>query len=74
MCTSKNLISSSTIEHEILLSKFGSWVYDGLKLDVELYEGREEVDVSDYVPSSEWQLLDQPATRRVKYVASNGEK
>ncbi len=47
--------------------KFGSWTYDGFKLDVDFYDGLEEVDVSDYIESNEWGLLGHPAVKNVKY-------
>ena len=28
--------------------KFGSWTYDGFKLDVDFYDNLEEIDVTDY--------------------------
>ena len=49
------------------LFKVGSWVYDGFKLDVDFYDGLEEVDVSDYIRSNEWELLGHPAKKNVKY-------
>ena len=47
--------------------KFGSWTYDGFKLDVDFYDSLEEVDVTDYVQSNEWRLLAHPAKKNVKY-------
>ena len=47
--------------------KYGSWTYDGLKLDVEFYDGLEEIDVSDYIESNMWELVDHSAIKNVKY-------
>ena len=47
--------------------KFGSWTYDGTKLDLHFYEGLEKVDITDYVESNEWGLLEYPAKRNVKF-------
>jgi hypothetical protein len=47
--------------------KFGSWTYDGFKLDIDFYDSLEQVDVSDYIASNEWRLLDHPAKKNVKY-------
>ena len=44
--------------------KFGSWTYDGLKLDIDFYDGKPEIDISDYVPSNEWNLIAHPALYR----------
>ena len=46
--------------------KFGSWTYDGYKLDLVFYDGSEEVDVNDYIESNEWVLVEHPAIRNVK--------
>ena len=48
--------------------QFGSWTYDGFKLDVDLYDGLEEIDVSDYVENNEFALIGHPAVKNVKYV------
>lgn len=45
--------------------KFGSWTYDGFQLNLEFYDGLEEVDVTDYIPSNEWDLLGHPAFRYI---------
>ncbi len=47
--------------------KFGSWTYDGFKLSLEFYNDQKEVDVTDYVESNEWVLLEHPGTRHVQY-------
>lgn len=47
--------------------KFGSWTYDGWKLDLIFYNGIEEVDQSDYIKSNEWRLLEAPAIKHTKY-------
>ena len=47
--------------------KFGSWTYDGFKLDIDFYQQLEKVDVNDYIRSNEWALLEYPAVRNVQY-------
>ena len=47
--------------------KFGSWTYDGLKLDIHFYGEKAEIDISDYIESNEWNLIGHPAERRVQY-------
>ncbi len=47
--------------------KFGSWTYDGFKVDLDFYDGLEEVDVSDYIESNQWGLVGHPAVKNVKY-------
>ena len=46
--------------------KFGSWTYDGFKLDVNFYGGLEAVDITDYIESNEWKLLAHPAVKNIK--------
>ncbi|CAD5124154.1 DgyrCDS12454 [Dimorphilus gyrociliatus] len=46
--------------------KFGSWVYDGHKLDLVFYEGRDDVDLREYVESSEWNVVYTSAKRNVR--------
>ena len=47
--------------------KFGSWTYDGFKLNIDFYDGLEEIDVTDYIKSNEWDLTGHPAKKNVKY-------
>ena len=47
--------------------KFGSWTYDGLKLDIGFYDNKSEIDISDYIASNEWNLVGHPAVKRTQY-------
>ena len=47
--------------------KFGSWTYDGFKLNIDFYEGKDYVDTNDYVVSNEWELVGHPAKKNVVY-------
>ena len=47
--------------------KFGSWTYDGFQLDMEFYGGDEQIDLNDYVPSNEWDVLSHQAKKNIKY-------
>ena len=50
--------------------KFGSWTYDGHKLDIAFGDDNETgMNIDDYTKSNEWNLLEAPATRHVKYYA-----
>ena len=53
--------------------KFGSWTYDGFMLNISFYGNSAEVDISDYVVSNEWELLDQPGRRNVRYYSCCGD-
>ncbi|CAH1794967.1 unnamed protein product [Owenia fusiformis] len=46
--------------------KFGSWTYDGFKLDIIFFNNDEKVDLNDYIPSNEWDVVQSPARRNVK--------
>ena len=47
--------------------KFGSWVYDGFKLDLDFFEGHEGLDLNDYINSVQWDIVDNVARKNVKY-------
>ena len=47
--------------------KFGSWTYDGFKLDVNFLDHKDQFDISDYVRSNEWELLEYPAVKHTIY-------
>ncbi len=45
---------------------FGSWIYDGSLLDINFYEGSDEVELSDYIVSH-WNVVGNSAVRDEKY-------
>ena len=47
--------------------KFGSWTYDGFKLDINFYADQQEFDLNDYIESNEWTVLAHPAYKNTKY-------
>nr|QQY02548.1 nicotinic acetylcholine receptor alpha subunit-4 [Cryptocotyle lingua] len=47
--------------------KFGSWTYDGNRLDVSFISDEKHVLLSDYTESNEWEIIARPAMRNVKY-------
>ncbi|XP_059142395.1 neuronal acetylcholine receptor subunit alpha-10-like isoform X2 [Physella acuta] len=48
--------------------KFGSWTYDGSKLDLQfLYTNVTGFEMTDYILSNEWDILESSAKRNVKY-------
>ncbi len=50
----------------VRLLQFASWVYDGFSLNLNFYDGLEEVDVSDYVESNQWGLVSHGAVKNVR--------
>ncbi|XP_064630377.1 uncharacterized protein LOC135489122 [Lineus longissimus] len=53
-------------DKQICHFKFGSWSFDGFKLDLVFFDAKEKMDFSDYVADSQWTILDAPATKHVK--------
>ncbi|XP_025103579.1 neuronal acetylcholine receptor subunit alpha-10-like isoform X1 [Pomacea canaliculata] len=51
--------------------KFGSWTYDGNKLDLAVLADNEvagdQIDLSEYVKSNSWQIMAAPARRNIQY-------
>ncbi|XP_064648343.1 acetylcholine receptor subunit beta-like 1 isoform X2 [Lineus longissimus] len=48
-------------DQQICKMKFGSWTYDAKQVTLGWYEGRKSVDLSDYVYSGTWDVIDCPA-------------
>ncbi|GFS06732.1 neuronal acetylcholine receptor subunit alpha-7 [Elysia marginata] len=45
--------------------KFGSWAYNGKELDLQFYDQKEWIDLTAYLESSSWTIVDCPAFRHV---------
>nr|KAI8766129.1 neuronal acetylcholine receptor subunit beta-3 [Biomphalaria glabrata] len=43
--------------------KFGSWTYDGNKVDIIFYDNKAYIDLTEFIESSSWAILDVPAYR-----------
>jgi hypothetical protein len=55
--------------------KFGSWTYDSSKVNLRFYRDIERFDLSSYVESNEWDILQNNASRNTeKYGKSAGRK
>ena len=52
--------------------KFGSWTFNGDQVELDWYEGTERVDLSDYVNSGTWDIIDCPG-RYVKEMDEDEE-
>ena len=61
MCSESNASTFSC------MFKFGSWTYDGFRLDVDFYDGLEDVDLADYVHSNNYDLIEHSGKKNVKY-------
>lgn len=48
---------------QICKMKFGSWTYDGFRVDI--VNESDSADLKSYVPSAEWDLVSAPANRSV---------
>ncbi|CAL1530114.1 unnamed protein product [Lymnaea stagnalis] len=47
--------------------KFGSWTYNGNMLDIDFIGEVREMDLSDYMQSNEWSVLENSAVKNIKY-------
>ncbi|KAK2141523.1 hypothetical protein LSH36_1087g00002 [Paralvinella palmiformis] len=54
--------------------KFGSWTYDGEKLDLAFYDGLKDMDIREYVSSSEWIVMGTEARYHVRYYPCCGSE
>ncbi len=45
--------------------KFGPWVYDSQRLDVEFLDGENKFDTKEYVNNSEWNIVNNVAAKTV---------
>ncbi|KAK4474466.1 hypothetical protein MN116_001618, partial [Schistosoma mekongi] len=59
-------IKSFPFDEQTCHLKFGSWTYDGNKLDVTFINNEAQVLLSDYTESNEWEIIARPALRNVK--------
>lgn len=45
--------------------KFGSWTYNGLKMDMEFAKGMLAYDTSDYIVNKEWKIVENRGVKNV---------
>ncbi|CAL1539684.1 unnamed protein product [Lymnaea stagnalis] len=50
--------------------KFGSWTYNYDQLDLQFYENKSWIDLTEYIESSSWSVNNVPAYRHVKQYTS----
>ena len=62
-----NLSTIARLHFQTCTLKFGSWTYDGTKVDLDFFDNLVEVDITDYMPSNEWRLLAHPAKKNIKF-------
>ncbi|CAI9716419.1 neuronal acetylcholine receptor subunit beta-3-like isoform X2, partial [Octopus vulgaris] len=60
-------ISHFPFDEQECVLKFGSWTYDGNKLDVNFLDNLTKIDLSEYMPSNAWEIIEAPARRNVQY-------
>ncbi|XP_052816938.1 neuronal acetylcholine receptor subunit beta-3-like isoform X2 [Mya arenaria] len=62
-------------DRQICKMKFGSWTYDGSKINLELlHDNKEGFDLTEYIESNEWTIVSSAAIRNViKYLCCPGE-
>ncbi|GFS09637.1 neuronal acetylcholine receptor subunit alpha-7 [Elysia marginata] len=54
-------------DEQVCSLKFGSWTYDGNALNMDFVGGLEQMDMTDYVQSNEWDVIENVGVRNVKY-------
>ncbi|KAK2157840.1 hypothetical protein LSH36_184g12046 [Paralvinella palmiformis] len=54
--------------------KFGSWAYDGLKLNLEFLNNKTSIDWEEYVTSAEWEVLSSSGIREVRHYECCGDQ
>ncbi|KAF5404832.1 Acetylcholine receptor subunit alpha 2 [Paragonimus heterotremus] len=60
-------IKSFPFDEQTCHMKFGSWTYDGNRLDVLFIDNEQHVLLDDYTESNEWEIIARPAMRNVKF-------
>ena len=53
-------------DEQTCMFKFGSWTYDEYKVDLRLYEDRHDIDLREYLQSSEWDVLNTSGVRNIR--------
>ena len=51
----------------IHVCKYQKIIYKTFQLDIGFYDGLEKIDLSDYIESREWEVIDHSAKKNVKY-------
>ncbi|KAK7498163.1 hypothetical protein BaRGS_00010423 [Batillaria attramentaria] len=46
--------------------KFGSWTYNGWKLDLNFIHGQESMDLTDFTPSNEWTIVANEGKKHIQ--------
>ena len=52
--------------HFLVCFQYGSWTYDGFQVQVDFYDGLEEIDVNDFIDGKEWDLVGHSAIKNTK--------
>ena len=54
-------------DEQICHLKFGSWTYDGTKLDLYFYDNITQFSMSDYIAATEWDITENFALKSQKF-------
>ena len=64
-------VSSFPFDVQTCELKFGSWTYDGYKMDLQILvdedKDPDKIDLSEYVESNSWKIIKAPAKKRVQH-------
>uniref|UniRef100_A0A2C9K3Z8 Uncharacterized protein n=1 Tax=Biomphalaria glabrata TaxID=6526 RepID=A0A2C9K3Z8_BIOGL len=53
-------------DEQTCVLKFGSWTYNGFKLDIHFKPGRQSFDLMDYIENNEWSIIENSGYRNIK--------
>ncbi|XP_059147495.1 neuronal acetylcholine receptor subunit alpha-2-like [Physella acuta] len=53
-------------DEQTCVLKFGSWTYNGFKLDIHFISGRQQFELTDYIENNEWTIIENSGHRNIK--------
>ncbi|XP_005098514.1 neuronal acetylcholine receptor subunit alpha-3-like isoform X1 [Aplysia californica] len=54
------------LDEQTCILKFGSWTYNGLKLDIHFIPDRDKFELGEYIENNEWHIVENSGARHVK--------
>ena len=53
-------------DEQSCIFKFGSWTYDGIQLELVFYDALHDLDLREFIESSEWDVLSTNAEHHIR--------
>lgn len=60
-------ITHFPFDKQTCIMKFGSWTYDGTKVDIDFLDDLEDFEMTNYIVSNEWGILNSTAKKNSFY-------